>query len=91
MEIHTSGACWSVGPTTVQGHSGGRGLVYQPCMHTSMWVCAATCVRAYGRRGRTVGGGGVDGIAVPAGQLKYSAEVSIATAWDTRKPWLPVQ
>lgn len=31
-------------------------------------------------------GGGVDGIAVPAGQLKYSAEVSIATAWDTRKP-----
>lgn len=36
-------------------------------------------------------GEGVDGLAVPAGQLKYSAEVSIATAWDTRKPWLPVQ
>lgn len=83
MEIHTSGACWSVGPTTVQGHSGGRGLVYQPCTCTHLCGCVQlhVCVRMGGEAGR-----GVDGIAVPAGQLKYSAEVSIATAWDTRKP-----
>lgn len=41
------------------------------------------CVRVRAEGG---GSGGVDGFAVPAGQLKYSAEVSIATAWDTRKP-----
>lgn len=42
MEIHTSGACWSVGHTTVEGHSRGRGPSYQPAhAHTSMWVCAS--------------------------------------------------
>lgn len=55
--------------------------MYQPCTCTHLCGCVQlhVCVRMEGR-------GGVDGIAVPAGQLKYSAEVSIATAWDTRKP-----
>lgn len=53
MEIHTSGACWSVGPTTVQGHSGGRGLVYQPCTCTHLCGCVQlhVCVRMEGRGG----------------------------------------
>lgn len=44
--------------------------------HTSMWVCASVAV---GREEEWS-----DGVVVPAGQLKYSAEWSIATARDSR-------
>lgn len=58
MEIHTSGACWSVGPTTVQGHSGGRGLSHQPCTCTHLCGCvAATCMRVCESRRRRQWGG----------------------------------
>lgn len=74
MEIHTSGACWSAGHTTIQGHSRGRGPPYQPrtCTHIYVGVCICG-----GERGG-------DGVVVPAGQLKYSVEWSIATARDSR-------
>jgi len=44
--------------------------------HTSMWVCA--CVHLWCWRG------GSDGMVVPAGQLKNSAEWRIAIARDSR-------
>lgn len=81
MEIHTSGACWSVGHTTVQGHRRGRGPSYRPLhMHTHIYcmrVCASAGVCVCVCRGV-----GVDEMVVPAGQLKYRAELSAATAWD---------
>lgn len=79
MEIHTSGACWSVGHTTIQGHNRGRGPSYQPgtCTHISVCVCVCASV-VVGWRRRS------DGVVVPAGQLKNSAEWRISTARDSR-------
>lgn len=60
MEIYTCGACWSVGHTTVQGHSRGRGLSYQPCTCTHIYVgvCICLCVLVV-----VLVGGGWDGSA----------------------------
>lgn len=74
MEIHTSEACWSVGHTTLQGHSRGRGPSYQPCTCTHIYVGVCASVAVGGRSYREV---------VPAGQLKNSVESSIATARDS--------
>lgn len=49
--------------------------------HIYVGVCSYMRACVWEEKGR-----GVDGLAVPAGQLKYSAEVSIATAWDPRRP-----
>jgi len=66
MEINTTGACWSVGHTTIQGHRRGKGPSYQPCTCTytyyCMWVCASVVL--------------VEGVEMPAGQFKNSAEWS---------------
>ena len=43
MEIHTSGACWSVGHTTVEGHSRGRGPSYQRGTCTHIYVMGWQC------------------------------------------------